>query len=55
MYRRVDECNEYRKRNTPSKYDMEKHAWLLKTDAKRTTVGFVRPGTAEHRKLSEHD
>jgi hypothetical protein len=40
----VKTCSEYSDRTTPSRSDMEDIAWILRTDAKRNVVGFVRPG-----------
>ena len=36
-------CNKYSDRAMPSLDHMEDIAWILRTDAKRKTVGFVRP------------
>lgn len=38
----VTSCTGYSDRRLPSLYDMENIAWVLRTDAKRKTIGFVR-------------
>jgi hypothetical protein len=38
----VTSCTEYLHRNHPSLYDMESIAWVLRTDASRKRIGFVR-------------
>jgi len=38
----VTECSEYLHRNHPSLYHMESIAWVLRTDASRKRIGFVR-------------
>src|SRR5438128_11907138 len=38
----VTDCNEYLHRNHPSLYEMESIAWVLRTDASRQRIGFVR-------------
>ncbi|MCM3879732.1 MAG: hypothetical protein ND807_06470 [Vicinamibacterales bacterium] len=37
----VASCTSYVNRQHPSLYDMEDIAWILRTDAKRSRVGFV--------------
>jgi hypothetical protein len=39
---KVTSCTEYLSRNHPSLYHMEDIAWVLRTDAKRNEIGFVR-------------
>lgn len=39
---KVTSCTEYINRNHPSLYHMEDIAWVLRTDAKRNQIGFVR-------------
>lgn len=39
---RVTSCSEYVDRAHPSLYHMEDIAWVLRTDAKRNRIGFVR-------------
>lgn len=41
---KVTSCTEYLSREHPSLYHMEDIAWILRTDAKRNRVGFVRSG-----------
>lgn len=55
MTSKVIECSKYRLKNAPDRYDLEKIAWILRTDPTRTKVGFVLPGTAEHKKLRGDD
>lgn len=43
-------CTEYLNRNHPSLYHMEDIAWVLRTNAKRNQIGFVR---SKHLKLKE--
>ena len=38
----VTSCTEYSDRSTASLYHMEDIAWILRSDSKRKTVGFVR-------------
>ena len=38
----VSSCTGYSDRRLPSLYDMESIAWVLRTDTKRRTIGFVR-------------
>lgn len=38
----VTHCTEYLDHNHPSLYDMESIAWVLRTDASRRHIGFVR-------------
>jgi hypothetical protein len=38
----VAECSEYLHRSHPSVFDMESIAWVLRTNAGRTRIGFVR-------------
>ena len=39
---KVTSCTEYLNRQHPSLYHMEDIAWVLRTNAKRNQVGFVR-------------
>lgn len=39
----VKSCSAYSDRSMPSLGHMEDIAWILRTDVKRKTVGFVRP------------
>jgi hypothetical protein len=39
---KVTSCTEYLNRNHPSLYHMEDIAWVLRTNAKRNQIGFVR-------------
>ncbi|MEO8680126.1 MAG: hypothetical protein ABI665_13825 [Vicinamibacterales bacterium] len=39
---RVTSCTEYSDRSSASLYHMEDIAWILRSDSKRKTVGFVR-------------
>jgi hypothetical protein len=39
---RVVECNRYTDRNQPSLWDLRQIAWVLRTDAKRQKIGFIR-------------
>ena len=48
---RVSECNKYEKRDALSKYDLEKQAWIIQIGASGEKIGFVRPGTREHKRL----
>ena len=46
------ECNQYSDRSKTDLPTMQKVAWILSSDAKSTgRIGFVAPGTEEHRKL----
>ena len=47
----VHSCTEYEDRSQPKLRDYENMAWLLRTDSLRKKVGFVAPGTGEHRKI----
>lgn len=38
----VISCTGYSDKRLPSLYDMESIAWVLRTDTKRKTIGFVR-------------
>jgi hypothetical protein len=38
----VMRCTKYLHRNHPSLYEMESIAWVLRTDANRRQIGFVR-------------
>jgi hypothetical protein len=38
----VTSCSAYSDRRQPSLYDMEDIAWVLRTDARKTRIGFVR-------------
>ena len=38
----VAHCTKYCHRNHPSLYEMESIAWVLRTDASRRAIGFVR-------------
>jgi len=38
----VTQCSKYLHRNHPSLYEMESIAWVLRTDASRRHIGFVR-------------
>jgi hypothetical protein len=38
----VTHCTKYLHRNHPSLYEMESIAWVLRTDASRRHIGFVR-------------
>ena len=51
----VHSCTEYESRNEPKLRDYESMAWLLRTDSLRKKVGFVAPGTKEHRKVLAND
>lgn len=44
----VTSCTDYSDRRLPSLYDMESIAWVLRTDAKRKTIGFVRARELKH-------
>lgn len=46
----VFDCTSYVDANMPSKYDMEKIAWVLDV-SKKNSIGFIKPGTEEHEKL----
>ena len=50
----VTECSKYREANTPSKWDLEQQAWILRVDAPGE-IGFVKPGTKEHKRLIDSD
>lgn len=39
----VTSCTEYSDRRLPSRSDMEDIAWVLRTDSKTRTIGFVKP------------
>ena len=38
----VNSCTAYSDKRQPSLYEMEDVAWVLRTDARRTQIGFVR-------------
>lgn len=38
----VTSCTDYLHRQHPSLWHMEDIAWVLRTDTKRNTIGFVR-------------
>jgi hypothetical protein len=38
---RVVDCNRYNDRTTPSLWDLQQIAWVLRTDSKRQKLGFV--------------
>src|SRR4051794_35449753 len=38
---RVVECNRYTDRSSPSLWDLQQIAWVLRTDSKRQKLGFV--------------
>lgn len=38
----VTQCTEYLHRNHPTLHEMESIAWVLRTDASRKSIGFVR-------------
>jgi hypothetical protein len=38
----VTSCTDYVNRQHPGLYEMEDIAWILRTDAKRSRIGFVR-------------
>jgi hypothetical protein len=39
----VASCTEYNDRRMPSRADLEDIAWVLRTDSKTRTIGFVKP------------
>ena len=39
----VTSCTEYNDRRRPSRTDLEDIAWVLRTDSKTRTIGFVKP------------
>lgn len=43
----VRHCTKYLHRNHPSLYEMESIAWVLRTDASRRHIGFVRSNDLE--------
>lgn len=45
----VIRCSSYSDRRQPSLHDMEEIAWILRTDARRTSIGFVRASTLRER------
>jgi hypothetical protein len=47
VYRSVVQCNEFEDRNTASKHDMEKIAWVVRTDKSGKAIGFTPPVTKD--------
>jgi hypothetical protein len=46
------ECSKYDDQRLPRLYDMEKEAWILRSDARTKKVGFVSPAQKkEHQEL----
>ncbi len=50
---RVTECNRYVDRSRPSLWAMKEIAWVLQSDSKRQTIGFIT--AKEWRKLNENE
>ncbi|MGH9385596.1 MAG: hypothetical protein ACRD2N_15040 [Vicinamibacterales bacterium] len=44
----VVECSSYSDRRQPSLYHMEDIAWVLRSDARRRQIGFVRARDLKH-------
>ena len=51
----VTSCTQYSDRSRPSLYDMEDLAWILRTDKKTKTIGFVRPSELRRIPVVESD
>ena len=50
------ECTKYRDKRKPNLYSLEKVAWILRSDNRTKTVGFVSPAQKEeHKKLIEEN
>lgn len=47
----VDTCTEYRAANQPSVKEFESIGWIIDTSPRR--IGFIRPGTADHKAALE--
>ena len=47
VYFPVHSCTSYRDVRLPSIREMEEIAWILKSDPKRNTIGFVHAGTLD--------
>ena len=54
---RVTSCTEYLHRQHPSLWHMEDIAWVLRTDAQRKQIGFVRGKdlAVRHRLIADDD
>ena len=50
----VTECSKYKESNTPSKWELEQQAWIIRVDAPGE-IGFAKPGTREHKRLIDSD
>lgn len=44
-------CNEFHDAAQPDKWDLSRIAWYIDTSKKQ--IGFIQPGTAEHKKIRE--
>ena len=53
IMKKVTRCNRYQAANMPSKYDMQRMAWIIVVDSEKK-IGFVQPGTEKHRKILYH-
>jgi hypothetical protein len=51
----VEQCSDFSRRELVDRWDMEKIAWIVKTDSSGLKVGFVAPGSEEHRKMTRDD
>ncbi len=52
LHFRVSECSKFHRQGANDRWEMEKMAWIIKTDpTSGKKLGFVRPGTAEHKKM----
>lgn len=47
----VSECSQHDDASQPSIYEMKKTAWIL-DPGKKEQIGFVKPGTDQHMKLT---
>ena len=45
------ECSSYHETGKPTVHDFSKIAWVISVDEPKNKMGFIKPGTAEHRKL----
>jgi len=53
VHTRVVECNRYQNRSRPSLWDLRQIAWVLRTDARRQPMGFVRAAEWERQHKDE--
>jgi hypothetical protein len=49
----VIECTKYDDKRLPGLYELKKIAWVINADGAKNKAGFVKPGSAEHSKLTD--